>query len=148
MNHRILAGILALLVLVAIALGFVLLNTKSDLACSYFRCWSSYYFVDVVYPFTRKIWPLAILFFALIFVKRNVFYTWLKLFVPLAVVGVWLVINSATTVGGWTPNTFPNRQDMTYIVVNILLCVSVLSVGAQYLLCFWRNKSSKQSQQV
>lgn len=150
MNHRILAGILSFGVLLAMAFGFVFLNTQSDFACRYFTCWSSFYYVDVVFPFTRQIWPLALLFFALIFVRREVFYIWFKLFVPFAAIAIWLVINSATITGGWFAQIYPNRQEMTHFTVNFLVYGSAVLVIAIHIQRIWKLKrgNSKPSKHL
>ncbi len=142
MNHRILAGMLSLGVLLLTASATLFLGTKSKVACTYFDCASSYYYVDVVSPLTQQIWPLAVLFAALLFVRRDVFYKWLTLFLPLSVIALVLVINSKTALGGWFPHIYPNRQEMTHISVLFLVGISVVFVGYQYFLLFFKGRQS------
>lgn len=146
MNHRLLATILLLVSLAGILFGYLLLE-KPDLLglCRpglEISCLSEFWVYGVARPLYWSMWLLPILFFILIFVRRDVFFSWLKFFVLLVPVPLLLIINAEPIPSGFFSGPFPDRTQMTALMVKFIVLASALFIVFKYVRIFRRKNDS------
>lgn len=146
MNHRLLATILLLLSLAVILFGYLLLQKPELLGlCDpslRMNCLSEFWRYGIAKPLYWSMWLLPILFFVLIFVRRDVFFSWLKFFVLLVPVPLLLIINAEPIPSGFFSGPFPDRTQMTALMVKFVVLASALFIVFKYVRIFRRKNDS------
>ena len=135
MTHRIIAAVLFVLSFGSIGLGYLLLHPELVGWCApglSANCLSQQLAFGVGKPLYWSIRLLPLIFFALIFVRREVFITWIKVLTPFAVLGIWLMLVSPP-LGDPLRLEF-GRTEMTKMVVQFLAILSAFVIAWKY----WR----------
>jgi hypothetical protein len=136
MNHRVIAGMLLILSLVAIAVGYLLLNPWLIGLCST----NSYCLDSSLIPAlgTPLFWGmqwLPLLFFILIFIRREVFSAWWKVILPLSIPAIWIIIISPP----FPDFLVTDRTTITALMVKLIMIISTIVVAWKY----WRLYRAK-----
>ena len=143
MNHRIIAPVLFILSLALIGLGYLLLHPNIVGWCpasSSGNCFAQSIDFGIGKPLFWSTRWLPPLFLALIFVRPEVFKTWAKVFVPLAVIA-FIGIAMAPPIGNPIHLEF-DRTQTTEFAVRFLVVVSATVIAWKY----WRlNRKNSAS---
>ncbi len=140
MNHRLIAGLLFALSLGAICLGFVLINNPElvslcDQGGGRSCAQSTLFGIGIPLFYGTRLLP--ILFFALIFVSRNIFVAWTKFALFAAPLPLLLILISPAT----TPEMFtPERNVVTAPLVNLFVGLSFAFLLLQFALLHRKKK--------
>src|SRR3990167_2617188 len=141
MIHRIIAAVLFLLSLGGIGLGYLLLHPELIGWCNdpqfSGNCLDQSLVFGLGVPLYWSTHLLPLIFFALIFVRREVFITWAKVLIPFAVLGIWLILVSPP-LGDPLRLEF-GRTEMTKMVVQFLAVLSMVVIAWKY----WRLNRKK-----
>lgn len=140
MNHRITAGLLFLVSLITILLGYFLMYpelTKWCLAVG-FNCFGDNWTFGVGQPLFWSTRWLPPLFLVLIFVRKEVFAAWWKVILWFAVPALLLIVISPPLPAFLTPD----RTQMTDLMVKIIVVVSLAIILWKYWRLY-RLKSTK-----
>ena len=134
MNHKVVAVILFALSLLAILFGYFLLSPWLIGLCpidSY--CLDDSLNFGIGYPLYLSIRILPLIFFTLIFVRKEVFSTWWKIITPLSILLLFIIISTPYEYHGWI-QLWPDRTAMTHLMVYVFVIVSIIVILWKY----WR----------
>lgn len=131
-NHRFVSGVLLILSVAAIGFGYLLLWRPDLLGMcpAGIMCLEEFWTFGVGQPLFWGLRLLPVLFLVLVFVRREVFNTWLKCTWWLAVVGLILIALTPYQFTGY----MPDRTKITGLVVEVYVAVSFLVIAWKY----WR----------
>jgi hypothetical protein len=146
MNHRIIAGGLFALSLVGILLGYLLLRHPDYLMLCptnlEHNCLDQFWRYGIAKPLFWDTRILPFLFFTLIFVRREIFFSWTKFFSFVSIIPLILIIIAEPISGGWAFSPYPDRGEMTGIATKFLTIVSFIFIAFKYVQL--KNKDSKK----
>ena len=139
MNHRIIAGVLLGVSLIGIGVSYLLLR-HPDLVglCPVgfeTNCLDGFLLFGVAKPFYWGTRFLPLIFLVLIFVRKEVFNAWWKVFLPFFLVAFFFIL-TAEPLGSLL---WPDRTFMTERMVQILVGISALVIVWKY----WRLSKKK-----
>jgi hypothetical protein len=139
MNHRFVSIFLFIVSLVLIPVGYFLLHPDLVGLCqnnSGGNCFDDSISFGIGKPLFWSTWLLPLLFFGIIFVKREVFNTWWKVILPIAVVAFYAIAISPPLQDFMTPG----RTEVTSLMVKLIVIVSLVVIAWKY----WRlSRASK-----
>ena len=143
MNYRNVAIALLVLSLLSILLGYFLMYPAITNWCGGMgiNCFGDDWTSGVGEPLFWSTWLLPILFFGLIFVRREVFNAWWKVILPISVIALYLIAVSPPLQDFMTPG----RTQVTSLMVKFIVIVSLLVIAWKY----WRlsrNSKTKPAQ--
>ena len=131
MNHRVVAGLLCMVSVVAIGLGYLLLHPVIIGWCSPeidVNCLGESIAFGIGSPFYWSIRWLPFFFFALIFVRKDIFQSWWKFGVLFAILPLLLIVVSPPIGEMFTPD----RTLITERMVQLFVIASALFIGWKY----------------
>lgn len=138
MKYQTVAIILFILSLLSILLGYFILYPAITNWCGglNINCFSDNWTSGVGEPLFWSTWLLPILFFGLIFVRREVFNAWWKVILPVSVAAFVIIVISPPLQDFMTPG----RTEVTSLMIKIIVIVSLAVILWKY----WRlSKVSK-----
>ena len=133
MSHRIIAGSLFVLSLLAIPIGYFLLHPDLIGLCPKnvaANCLDQNISFGIGEPLFRSIRLLPGLFFIMIFFRKEIFITWLKVIIGVAIIALLLIAISPPTHYFLTPD----RTEMTDMMQKVIIIVSIAVILWKY----WR----------
>ncbi len=139
MNHRLIAGLLFVLSLVGIFVGYAILRQPQllGLCIDQAQCLERFITSGIGKPLYFGTRLLPVLFFALIFVPRNIFMVWAKFALFAAPLPLLLILISPAT----TPEMFtPERNIVTAPLVNLFVGLSFAFLLLQFALLHRKKK--------
>ncbi|MDO8514337.1 MAG: hypothetical protein Q7S50_02215 [bacterium] len=132
MNHRVVAGLLCLIAALGILTGYLLLHPTIVGLCTdpNNNCLSEFWRYGVAKPLFWGTQWLPFFFFALIFVRKEVFQSWWKFGALFAILPLLLIIVSPPLGEMFTPD----RTLITERMVQLFVIASAIFIGWKY----WR----------
>lgn len=140
MNYRIIPALLLLLTFCLIVIGYLLLHPWLIGFCPL----NSYCLDDSVdfgigKPLYWSIYPLTLLFFLLIFVKKEVFSFWWKAILPFAAIALYFVVTAPELHAFLTPD----RTEMTDFMTKAIVAISLIIIVGKYSWMFVAGRMKK-----
>jgi|GEM_PF-4443946 len=148
MNHRFIAALLCLFSILLVFLGYLMRTHGGEFTCGFGlqKICSDY---DVMYEISGSLYyglqTLPFLFFGSIFLRKDIFFHWLYLFLSLSLI-IFLFFFSI-----WTPSSdigpwvFPDlTQSIVRACINLLAILSVIYVGARYSYSYSKNRAKQK----
>lgn len=131
-NHRFISGLLLIVSLGAVGIGYLILQQPQlfGLCSLNTPCYSEFWTYGLAKPLFWGLRLLPVLFLVLVFVRREVFNTWLKCTWWLAVVGLILIALTPYQFTGY----MPDRTKIAGLVVEVYVAVSFVVIVWKY----WR----------
>ncbi len=139
MSHRVISIMLCAVSLAAIPLGYFLLHPDLIGLCPKnlnANCLSESIDFGIGKPLYWSIRWLPLLFFVLIFVRKEVFATWWKVTGLVAVVALLLIVTSPVMPAFLTPD----RTEMTDLMQKVFVIISVIVIAWKY---WWLSRNAK-----
>jgi magnesium-transporting ATPase (P-type) len=138
MDHRLIAPLLFVSSLVAILIGYVLYEHPAVLGlCApdtpNYACLSQDVFYGIAHPLYFNIRLLPFLFLALMFVRNEVFYSWLRFFAVISIIAIILIVSAPPVAHDFLP-VLPDRSQMTELMVRFVVLASAVFIAAKYAL--------------
>lgn len=130
MTHRAVSSSAAAISVLLILFGYIISKQSGLIGlCAYKDgCMSETLFYGIAQPLFLSIYLLPPLFFALIFVRKEVFSIWWKVMLPVAIVFLVIVVWAPPLGGLFTPD----RTLVTRALSNIFVTLSILVIGWKY----------------
>lgn len=141
MNHRIIAFLFFVCSLLTIFLGYSLLWHPEYLGlCSPGDdCLGEYTIFGIAKPLYWGTQWLPVFLLGLIFVRREVFWSWLKFIIIPALLAFWFVAASLPLNNGFFAGPFPDRTQATAMMTHALVIVSVIYIVLKYIALYRRE---------
>lgn len=126
-KHRLISVSLFILSVLAIYAGYFLLQHPSLLDYNIIY--------GIAQPLYLSIRWLPFLFLILVFVSPKVFFFWVRIILPLALIALFLIVTAPIT-----SSFYPDRVLMTEWMTYTLVVVSLVLIVAKYIWLFWKKK--------
>ena len=139
MSNRVISISLFVLSLIAIPVGYFFIHPELFNWCQsdQFGCISQQISFGIGKPLFWSTRWLPVLFFFLIFVRKEVFTTWWKTILWFAVPALLLIVSSPSLPAFLTPD----RTEMTDLMVKLIVIISLIIIAWKY----WRLNRAEKS---
>lgn len=143
MQHRLISAVLCAGSLLGIGVGYLLYHHPDmlGLCAAGTYCLTDDVFYGIASPLYLHSWPLLALFLLTAFLPSELFYGWAKFFAAISIIPLLLVIGADPLSHSFFPG-FPDRPQMTEIMVKFVVLTSLVFLVGAYVLRFWKRSQT------